>query len=453
MVLATNSLSFKPKRHTEFMLSSLPEKRVIAIISAHGDPCAETGFEEAGGQSVYVRQLGEVLPTFGWQVDIFTRKSNKEIPRIIQNSPHCRTIRLVAGPEQFVPRDKIFDYMPLFVKAFKAFQKEENISYPIIHTNYWLSGWIGLELKKYTHIKLVHTYLSLGRVKYETALKFNLLSKPPEISTTRTRVEEQILEQADCVVANSPQEEKDLRDLVSKNGRIKVIPLGTDIKRFYPRSKSEARTKLGFNQTDRIVLYVGRFDPRKGIETLVRACAYSKAHRENSFRLVIVGGSYPNRIDGVERKRIEQLVQELEFSNRTLFVGQVNHELLPFYYSSADVCLIPSHYEPFGLVAIEAMACGTPVIASNVGGLKYTVLHEQTGLLVPPQDIDSFTQAIDRILENSIFTKHLSLNALKRIRNNFGLETTVGELNKLYNELLSSSLDSMASGGNSEGVS
>ncbi|MBH8561712.1 glycosyltransferase [Nostoc sp. CENA67] len=425
----------------EIVSKSLVDKQRIAIISDHGDPSTETGVEEAGGQNVYVRQLGEMLPTFGWWVDIFTRKIKKEDPMIVQNSPYCRTIRLVAGPEKFIPRDQIFDYMPEFVSAFEAFRKQENIYYPIVHTNYWLSAWVGLKLKNLTDIKLVHTYLSLGTVKYEAALKYKTLTQLPEIAETRLKVEQQILEQADCVVVNSLQEKKDLRNLVSQKGCIKLIPLGTSLDRFHPILQSEARTKLGLNLTEQIVLYVGRFDPRKGIETMVRACAQSQARLTGNLRLVIVGGSCSDRIDELERKRIEQTVQEVGLSEKTLFVGRVDHHILPLYYACADVCLIPSHYEMFGLVAIEAMACGIPVIASDVGGLKYTVVHEETGLLIPSQNIKLFAEAIDQILANKVWAKQLSINASNRVHKYFNLTTTVGQLNSLYNELLAQKVE------------
>jgi D-inositol-3-phosphate glycosyltransferase len=349
---------------------SIFDKQRIAIISDHGDPSTETGVEEAGGQSVYVRQLGEMLPTFGWSVDIFTRKINKNDPMIVQNSPDCRTIRLVAGPEKFIPRDQIFGYMPEFVSAFETFRKQESIYYPIVHTNYWLSAWVGLELKNLTNIKLVHTYLSLGIVKYEAGLKYKTLTQLPEIAAIRLRVEQQVLEQADCVVVNSLQEKEDLRNLVSQKGRIELIPLGTSLDRFHPIVQAEARTQLGLSLTEKIVLYAGRFDPRKGIETMVRACAQSQDRLMENLKLLIVGGSCPDRIDSSERKRIEKIVHEVGLSEKTLFVGRVDHNMLFLYYACADVCVIPSHYEPFGLVAIEAMACGTPVIASDVGGLQ-----------------------------------------------------------------------------------
>lgn len=409
-------------------------RQPLALISDHGDPAAEIGVEEAGGQNVYVRQVGETLATLGWQVDMFTRKVNPEDPAIVQHSPRCRTIRLIAGPERFIPRDDIFEYMPQFVEAFEAFRLKEGISYSLVHTNYWLSAWVGLQLKELSKIQLIHTYHSLGAVKYQ------VVPNRPPIASTRLRVERQILEQADCVVATSPQEQEYLRTLVSQKGYIEVIPYGTDTDNFRMMPKAEARAKLGLAPTEQIVLYVGRFDPRKGIETMVRACAKSKALTLGNLRLVIVGGSCPDRIDGRERKRIEQIVQEVGLAKRTLFPGRLEHNGLPLYYAASDVCVIPSHYEPFGLVAIEAMACGTPVVASDVGGLKFTVVPEKTGLLVPPQSTTAFAAAIDRILADKWWAKQLSINASARVREQFSWARTVSHLSNLYQCLLAQSI-------------
>jgi glycosyltransferase involved in cell wall biosynthesis len=245
----------------------MPTRQAIALISEHGDPAAEIGKDAAGGQNVYVRQVGEALAALGWQVDMFTRKARPDDAAIVQHSPHCRTIRLVAGPEQFIPRDALFPHMPEFVAAFQSFQSKQGVHYPLIHTNYWMSAWVGLQLKQHSNIQLLHTYHSLGAVKYQT------VPDRPAIADTRLAIERQILEQADCIVATSPQEQDALRSLVSAQGYIEVIPCGTDIDNFHAKPKAEARASLCFDVNDAIVLYVGRFDPRKGIETLVRACA------------------------------------------------------------------------------------------------------------------------------------------------------------------------------------
>lgn len=403
-------------------------KNQIALISVHGDPATQTGIEEAGGQCVYVREIGEELAKLGFQVDMFTRKIRAGEPEIVQHSSKCRTIRLLAGPEKFIPRDEIYGYMPQFLESLKKFQLKEGINYSLVHTNYWLSGWVGLQLKKLCGVKLIHTYLSLGAVKYKVTCS------RPLISEIRLDIEKQILEYSDYVIANSPQEVKDLRELVSHKGKIKIIPLGTDTNLFRYIDKANARRKLGLEVTKQIVLYVGRFDPRKGIETAVRACAQSKALSKNNLKLVIVGGSSPERLDRTEQKRIEKIVQELGLVEHTIFAGRVDHENLPLYYASANVCVVPSHYEPFGLVAIEAMACGTPVIASRVGGLKFTVVSKQTGLLVPPQNTTAFTNAIDRILEDWSWSEKLGKNAIDRVNNYFSLQEIAIRLSTLYRE-------------------
>lgn len=410
---------------------SRSSRQRIALISDHGDPAAEIGFEEAGGQNVYVRYVGETLAKLGWQVDMFTRKVKPDDPTVVQHSAHCRTIRLVAGPERFIPRDEIFEYMPQFVEAFEAFGRHEGVHYPLIHTNYWLSAWIGLQLKARHPVQLVHTYHSLGAVKYQT------LAHQPAIAPTRLAVEKQILEQADCVIATSPQEQEYLHTLVSSKGRVEIIPYGTDLEIFHTIPKAEARARLGLNLDEQIVLYVGRFDPRKGIETLVRASVKTEAFAAGRLRLIIVGGSCPDQPDGQERNRIERIVQEIGLNERTLFAGQVKHNMLPFYYAAADVCVVPSHYEPFGLVAIEAMACGTPVIASDVGGLKSTVLSEQTGLRVLPQDTEAFATAIDRLLINKVWAIQLGACGLAQVRKQFSWNKIVSQLSELYQLLLS----------------
>ncbi|MBL8206436.1 MAG: glycosyltransferase family 1 protein [Blastocatellia bacterium] len=403
-------------------MSSTSPRR-IALISDHGDPAAKIGAEEAGGQNVYVRQVGESLAKLGWQVDMFTRRVCPNDPVIVQHLPNCRTVRLSAGPARFVPRDELLRYMPEFLTSFREFQRQTGHRYPVVHTNYWLSAWVGLQLKKSTDVQIVHTYHSLGAVKY-------LHTAPqPKIAEARLAVERQILEQADCVVATSPQERDHMRSLVSKKGHIEVIPCGFDHNRFYPRSKAEARHKVGIDPDRPVVLFVGRFDPRKGIETLVRACA----QLQTDFQLIIVGGG--GQADRRERERIRLIVREVGLESRTLFVGPVGHDTLPLYCASADVCVIPSHYEPFGLVSLEAMACGVPVIASEVGGLQFTVVPEKTGLLVPHQDETSLAKAMARVLADAVWAQQLGQQGSIRVSKHFRWDQIAVQLSRLYAKL------------------
>ncbi|MEG4025767.1 glycosyltransferase [Microcoleus sp. S13C4] len=412
------------------MISST--KKRIALISVHGDPAVEIGKEEAGRPNVYVRQVGESLAKQGWQVDMFTRSSDRQQARIVQHSPNCRTIRLVAGSQEFISGDEISGYLPIFVQEFLKFQLESGFQYPLVHTNYWLSSWVGMELKKSQSLLQVHTYHSLAAIKYKS------VSTIPMIAKTRLQVEKTLLETADRVVATSPQEKENMRSLVSSKGNIDIIPCGTDIERFGSIARSTARRHLGIAPETKVVLYVGRFDPRQGIETLVRAVSLSATPKAD-LKLIIGGGWRAGESDGKERARIGSIVEELGMSDITSFPGALSIDILPAYYAAADVCVIPSHYEPFGLVAIEAMACGTPVIASDVGGLKYTVVPQETGLLAPPKNEAAFADAIDRLLLNSVWRQQLGHTGRQRVETYFSWDGIASQLGQLYTQLLEQS--------------
>jgi glycosyltransferase involved in cell wall biosynthesis len=405
-------------------------QRHIALISVHGDPAIEIGKEEAGGQNVYVRQVGEALAQQGWHVDMFTRKASAEQPQIVEHGPRCRTIRLIAGPESFVPRDDIFGYAGTFVEELLKFQQQSGIKYSLVHTNYWISAWVGMQLKKHQPLQQLHTYHSLGAVKYKS------ITTIPMIASTRLGVEKAVLETAERIVATSPQEQEHMESLVSTKGNIDIIPCGTDIRRFGSIDKQAARTQLGIDPDALMVFYVGRFDPRKGIETLVRAVGQSQLRGKKNLKLVIGGGSRPGQSDGIERERIEGIVAELGMTDFTTFPGRLSDEILPAYYAASDVCVVPSHYEPFGLVAIEAMASGTPVVASDVGGLQFTVVPEQTGLLAPAQDEAAFAVAIDRILSNPDWRNQLGKQARTRVEEKFSWDGVAHQLSELYTKLL-----------------
>jgi len=412
---------------------SMNQKNRIALISVSGDPAAEIGQEEAGGQNVYVRQVGLALARAGWSVDMFARRLSADQSTVVQHAPNCRTIRLTAGPEKFISRDEVFGYLPEFVEQMQAFQQKEGFHYPLIHTNYWLSSWVGMELKKRQPMKQVHTYHSLGAVKYRA------ISNLPAIASTRLATEKRCLETVDRVVATSPQEQEHMRSLVSTQGAIEIIPCGTDIERLGAIERQAARQQLNIPADAKVVLYVGRFDRRKGIETLVRAIGKSGLRGNTDLRLIIAGGYRPGESDGIERDRIQGIVQELGIDALTTFPGRLTEADLPIYYAAANVCVVPSHYEPFGLVAIEAMACRTPVVASKVGGLQFTVIPEVTGLLVPPQDETAFADAIDRILSNPAWGDHLGQMARQRVEIALSWDSVAARLSCLYNQLLSQS--------------
>ena len=388
------------------------------------------GKEEAGGQNVYVRNLGEELARLGWKVDMFTRKVSPDQETIVQHSPNCRTVRLEAGPVAFIGRDHLFEYAPDFLNSFLKFQEENKLHYPIVHSNYWISGWVGLQLRKIQGSKQLHTYHSLGCIKYIS------VDNIPEVAETRLRFEKEVLENAECIIATSPEEERDMRTYMSKKGKIEMVPCGTDIDRFNAVNRDEARKMLNFKPNDKIVLYVGRFDYRKGIETLVRAVNMSRFRDDPTLKLVIGGGWTEGGSDGKERARIGQIVKECDLEAITIFPGQLGPSNLHLYYAAADCCVVPSHYEPFGLVPIEAMASSTPVVASNVGGLKYTIVSGTTGFLCPPKDDKAFCESIDEILSSIELRDRLGKNGCERIERMFKWQNVCLNLSEQYKKVL-----------------
>jgi len=405
-------------------------KQHIALISVHGDPAREIEQEEVRGQNIYVRQVGETLAEQGWYVDMFTRCTSDEHPKIVQHTSHCRTIRLTAGPKTFIPRQEIFGYCSEFLEELLKFQAQAGWKYSLVHTNYWLSAWVGMAWQKRQSIRQVHTYHSLAAVKYQSVATI------PMIAATRLGVEKAVLERADRIVATSPQEKEHMRSLVSNKGKIDVIPCGTDIRRFGSTNRYQARQQLGFNSEDKVILYVGGFDEHKGIKTLVRAVNHLQLRGNANLKLIIAGGSGSGKTDSMECDRIERLVAQLGIKEFTSFPGSLNGNLLPAHYAAADVCVVPSHYEPFILVAIEAMASGTPVVASKVGGLQYIVLPGETGLLVPPKNDLALAAAIDSILSHPEWRNKLGFRARTRVENKFSWERVAYRLNNLYTHLL-----------------
>jgi glycosyltransferase involved in cell wall biosynthesis len=397
-----------------------------ALISVHGDPTAEIGKDGAGGQNIYVRELGMALAKQGCQVDMFTRREHPDQEEIVEHFPGCRTIRLTAGPAKFIHRNELFDYLPAFVDSWLEFQGRSDRQYSLIHSNYWLSGWVGLQLKFRLGLPQVHTYHSIGAVKYRE------VENPPKIASIRHAVEWACLEQSNCVISTSPEEVADLRKHISNQGRIKIVPCGINAEHFGSVSQKQGRKNLDVTPETPMILYVGRFDERKGIETLVKACD----RIPKPFQLYLVGGSRKEGLDSQEQQRIRTLVKQLKLEDVTTFTGQVAQAELPNYYAAADVCVVPSYYEPFGLVAIEAMAAGTPVIASAVGGLRHTVVSGKTGLLVPPRNPESLAQAITEILSYPANKRALIGQAAQKwVQSKFSCGAVASQIQELYQSL------------------
>ena len=401
-------------------MNSLP---TIALISVHSDPARETG-----SQNVYVRQLGLALSRLGWQVDMFTRKTSLSQENIVQHNSNCRTIRLTAGALRFVPRQKLIGCLPEFVKQLQQFQQDNRVQYSLIHTNYWLSAWVGIQLKKTQPLKHIHTYHSLGAVKY--ARTNNSLSN---LAKTRLAIEKICLETADLTIATCPQQREHLR-LVSSKGNIEIIPCGTDPHTFGSVARAVARQQLAIEPDVFNILYVGRFGYRQGIETLLNAVSKSSLHALGKIKLTLASNSHAN--NQLQKRYIEQSVWDLGIDSFTTFVEPCNREEMASYYAAANVCVVPSYYSSSGMVAIEAMASGTPVIASNVGDLKYVVAAEQTGLLFPSGNAAILSNAIARMVKEPEWCAQLGRSARERVEELFTWDDVAQQISEFYLELI-----------------
>ena len=395
----------------------------IALISVHSDPASETG-----SQNVYVRQLGEALSRLGWQVDMFTRKTSINQLEIVQHSNNCRTIRLSAGALQFVPRQQLIGCLPEFLQQLRQFQAVNKIHYALIHTNYWLSAWVGMELKKVQPLlKHIHTFHSLGAVRYARSRRLS------NINRTRLAIEKACLETVDISIATCPQQ-RDYLELVSQRGNIEIVPCGTDADMFGSIPKAIARKELAVAEDTFNILYAGRFSRRQGIDTLIEAVSKPSLHKLGDVRLTLVSNG--SRSSQLERDRLKKLVWNLGLDNVTTFVEGIDRPKLATYYAAANVCVVPSYYNSSGMVAIESMASRTPVIAANVGGLKYAIEHQQTGLLFPAGNVTLLTQAMQRMINQPEWCEQLGRSGRLRVEELFTWSDVASQISEFYHEAI-----------------
>ncbi|MHB8918774.1 MAG: glycosyltransferase [Desulfocucumaceae bacterium] len=383
----------------------------VMFISDHGDPLAELGGIQSGGQNVYVRELVQALDFMGIEADVFTHWSDPDRPQIEPLGRKSRVIRLAAGRKGFCSKHKMFGMLPRFIKELKQFAGKNLRQYAVIHSNYWLSGCVGLQMQNSLHIPRVHTSHSLGIVKKNALDKG--ISEP---LTLRLRVERELLQRANRVIATTPLEKDVLAGFYSVlPENLSVVPCGVNTGLFRPLNSKPGPGRSAAPK--KTVLFVGRFEKNKGIEILLKSFAILKDEHPataSCSRLLIAGGDpldvSPEALS-CEKKKYLEFIRESGISDLVAFAGPLKHEVLPAYYSEACVTVMPSHYESFGLVALEAMACGCPVIASRTGGLQHNVLHGKTGLLVNPQNPVELASAINRLLTNEKTRKKMSMEA------------------------------------------
>lgn len=402
----------------------------IAIISEHASPLGLVGGVDAGGQNVYVARIARALAARGHRVDVYTRRDAPELPRAVEADGY-RVFHVDAGPPRFVRKEDFLDLMPEFTEDVARLVAEHG-PYDLVHANFWLSGMTAAELKRRFGIPFAITFHALGKVRRQHQ------GADDQFPDARLDIEAELVRAADRVIAECPQDEFDLVTLYGADRRrLAMIPCGYDPEECAPVDPAEARARLGLPADARIVLQLGRLVPRKGVDTVVRATAIVAGDVPNTH-LVVVGGDsdVPDPEATPELGRLFQIASQLRIEDRCLFVGRRPRDEIRYWYSAADVFATAPWYEPFGITPVESMACGTPVVATRVGGIQYTVDHEVTGLLVPPHDEFALAKALGRVLTDRPLRDRLAANGRERVARLFTWDRVAAHLEATFRDTL-----------------
>ncbi len=405
----------------------------IAFLSEHASPVALLGSVDAGGQNVYVDEVSRNLAQLGYEVDIFTRRDASDAPRTLDWAPGVRIINIDAGPPGFVLKDDLWPYMPEFRDNILRFLAIDGAHYDLLHGNFWMSGWVAAELRDSLTIPVVQIFHATGKTKRRHQAEADT---SPGV---RIAVELDVIRRADRIIAQCPAEEDELIDDYGCDPRrIAVIPSAVNTERYRPELRAEARSQIGLDPDELVVAYIGRMLSRKDPRNIVRAVAQLVHDHELPVRLLLVGGEThdPDPVATPEIGELQRLAAELGISDRLTFTGKRQPDELRWYYSAADVAVTTPWYEPFGLTPLEAMACGTPVIGSAVGGITFTIADGETGYLVPPRDPAALAERLRHLLFQPALRLKMGRAARARVEREFTWSTVASRTSALYMSLL-----------------
>ncbi|HEX7785638.1 MAG TPA: glycosyltransferase family 1 protein, partial [Methylomirabilota bacterium] len=405
----------------------------IALISEHASPLAMLGGVDSGGQNVYVGQLARNLARLDHEVEVFTRRDSERLPETVSWMNGVRVVHVPAGPPVSLPKEELLPHMAEFTDFLVQRFRRRRRPFDLVHANFWMSGLVAAELKRALGIPFVITFHALGRVR---RLHQRDADRFPD---DRFAVEDRLVAEADHVIAECPQDEEDLVRLYEADAsRITIVPCGFDGNELWPVDRTLARVTLGLPVDQRIILHLGRLVPRKGVDTVIEGFARLVRDHRVDARLLIVGGESndPDRRFTPEIGRLQDLAAREGVREQVTFVGRRGREVLKQYYSAADLFVTTPWYEPFGITPVEAMACGTPVVGSNVGGIKFTVRDGETGYLVPPRDPGALA---DRLLQAFRQPKLMAVfrrQALRRVNDLFTWERVAASMAAVYEGVL-----------------
>ncbi|MGZ4109339.1 MAG: D-inositol-3-phosphate glycosyltransferase [Actinomycetota bacterium] len=404
----------------------------VAVLSVHTSPLDQPGSGDSGGMNVYIRAVAERLIDHGVQVDVFTRCRGGDAAEVLELADGVRVVSVKAGPCTPVPKTDLPRYLPEFLGGVLRRARADGRGYDIIHSHYWLSGWVGSSAKNILGVPLVASFHTLGKVK-----NYSLARGERAEPSMRLAGEERVIAEADRILAPTPSEAAQLVGLYRADpDHIRIVPPGVDHTIFYPRARAAARERLHLSGL-RLALYVGRLQPHKGPDIAVRTLAEAVARDPEVSRdlmLAIVGGPSGTG-QGAEVTRLMELAAALGVSERVMIFPPLPQPRLADVYAAADVVLVPSRSESFGLVARVAQACGTPVVAAAGGGLRVVGRDGQTGFLVEGHDPGDHAERLLQILRDPRLADRLGVAAAREALR-FTWDATAAELAAVYRELL-----------------
>lgn len=403
----------------------------IAFISEHASPLAILGGIDNGGQNVYVAELSKELALKGYLVDVFTRKDNEHLADVVNWFPGVRVINIMAGPAVFVEKEKLLGYMNEFTRNMLCFIRQRHVRYDIIHANFFMSALVASNIKKELSIPYAVTFHALGLVR----LAYQ--KEKDKFPIERFDIERMIVNDADQLIAECPQDKEDLIHYYHADpNKITIIPCGFNPKEFHLIDKTLARKELKLDKNETILLQLGRMVPRKGVDNVIRSLSKMKGSLSN-VRLLIVGGEsdVPDEKLTPEIGRLKAIAEEENVAGHVTFTGRKGRNILKYFYAAADIFITTPWYEPFGITPLEAMACGTPVIGSNVGGIKYSVDDGKTGFLVPPHDPLALAQKTEQLILDTSLLSAMRKNAVKHVNKFFTWKSIAHSVSRLYEKI------------------
>jgi D-inositol-3-phosphate glycosyltransferase len=416
----------------------------IAMLSYHTCPLATLGGKEAGGMNVYVCELVRSLGRRGVGADVFTRSQDEHVPHVLHDLGYGnRVVHVPCGPEHPLPKDELPNYLVDYVDWIKEFSQIKGLEYDVIHSHYWLSGEAAMSLRGEWGAPVVQMFHTLGEMKNQVARSPDEIASPARLSSER-----RLLSEADKIIASTEAELAQFRWLYrQETNKVEIIEPGVDTSRFYPIPADEAREFVEVTDDRRIILFVGRIEPLKGLDSLLSAIALLDQRGQHDLHLMVIGGepdADPEELTA-EMDRLQAMTRELQIDCQVTFLGKRDQDVLQYYYSVAEIVVMPSHYESFGLVALEAMACGTPVVASETGGLVFLVKDGETGLHVPTAAPQALADKLQRLLENEAELSRLGRQAAQ-YASGFEWGKVADRMIEVYEELAHSSVQAQSAG-------